>query len=168
MNNTSVSFLPFGDKSVRYHIDEHNQTWFVAKDVCSALDITWGGDILSQIKQDWKRGCEIITPGGVQKTWHISEQAVYKLAFRSRKPEAERFTDVVAEVVASIRKRNLTPTLSNSASAIGSLGEGVIMAKPKHNRLTPERMLDIMSDVCLIRDTALRTRIASKLMGGAR
>ncbi|TZF81803.1 Bro-N domain-containing protein [Pedobacter sp. BS3] len=36
-----------------------------------------------------------------------------------------------------------------------------------HNRLSPERLLDIMADVCLIEDTGLRLRIANKLKGGA-
>ncbi|MDR0661741.1 MAG: hypothetical protein LBG19_13360 [Prevotellaceae bacterium] len=40
-------------------------------------------------------------------------------------------------------------------------------AKRRHNRLTPERLLDIMADVCRIEDSALRARIAAKLMGGA-
>lgn len=38
-------------------------------------------------------------------------------------------------------------------------------AKRNHNRLTQERLLDIMADVCLIDDKALRTRIAAKIMG---
>ncbi len=36
--------------------------------------------------------------------WFISERAIYKLAFRSNKPEAEQFTNWVAEVVEAIRK----------------------------------------------------------------
>lgn len=37
--------------------------------------------------------------------------------------------------------------------------------KRKHNRLTPERLLDIMRDVCKIEDPKLRDSIASKIMG---
>ena len=39
-------------------------------------------------------------------------------------------------------------------------------AKRRHNRLTPERVLDIMADVVQIENSELRTRIAAKLMGG--
>lgn len=39
--------------------------------------------------------------------------------------------------------------------------------KRKHNRLTSERLLDIMADICQIEDSELRIRIASKLKGGA-
>jgi prophage antirepressor-like protein len=43
--------------------------------------------------------------GRPQKTVFINESAVYKMAFRSRKPEAEQFTDWIAgEVIPQIRK----------------------------------------------------------------
>jgi hypothetical protein len=42
--------------------------------------------------------------GGAQDLLIIAEPAVYKIAFRSDKPEAERFTDCVAEIVTTIRK----------------------------------------------------------------
>lgn len=38
--------------------------------------------------------------------------------------------------------------------------------KTNANRLTPARMVDILSDVCLIEDKALRIRITNKLTGG--
>lgn len=40
-------------------------------------------------------------------------------------------------------------------------------AKRKHNRLTQERMIDILHDVCQIEDTVLRNSIAAKLKGGS-
>lgn len=39
--------------------------------------------------------------------------------------------------------------------------------KRNHNRLSPDRLLDIMADVCMIQDSELRIRIANKLKGGA-
>lgn len=38
--------------------------------------------------------------------------------------------------------------------------------KRKHNRLTSDRLLDIMADVCQIENSELRNRIATKLKGG--
>jgi hypothetical protein len=38
--------------------------------------------------------------------------------------------------------------------------------KRRHNRLTNERLLDILVDVCQIEDSGLRNRIAAKLKGG--
>jgi prophage antirepressor-like protein len=174
MNNTSVSYLPFGDKNARYHIDNDSQIWFVGKDVCNALGIVWEKEkSLESIKDAWKMRREIPdSQGRNQFTIMISEQAVYKLAFRSRKPEAERFTDAVAEVVATIRKQGYYANQDLTLPSPERRGNNTVaeLQKPRHNRLTPERILDIMSDVCLIRDNALRTRIAGKLMnaGGAR
>jgi hypothetical protein len=71
------------------------------------LGIDWNGkNTLVSIKPEWTMSME--TPdslGRPQQTLFINESAVYKLAFRSHKPEAERFTDWVAgEVIPQIRK----------------------------------------------------------------
>lgn len=88
--------------------------WFVAKDVCQALDIPWRGNTLDSIKPEWRAMRSFRTPrrnpdGTIgfqtQEVVVISEAAVYKLAFRSRKPAAEAFTDWVAsDVLPAIRK----------------------------------------------------------------
>lgn len=81
--------------------------WFVAKDVCHALEIAWSSTIstLGIIKPEWQRLMKFETAGGVQELRVICEAAVYRLVFRSRKPEAERFTEWVAEeVIPQIRK----------------------------------------------------------------
>ncbi len=89
--------------------------WFVAKDVCEALDIAWRGkETLLGFHPDWIGVRNLRTPirqkdGTLalmaNEVIVISEAAVYKLAFRSRKPNAEAFTDWVAgEVLPSIRK----------------------------------------------------------------
>ena len=72
----------------------NNEPWFVAKDVANALDIAWSGATLSNIPDDWKGMMSFNTPssgdrgGGVQQLSVINEAALYKLAFRSNKPQA--------------------------------------------------------------------------------
>lgn len=89
-------------------IDGH--PWFVAKDVCAALGIQWTGKFLYNIPDAWQGVRKLLTPsgargGGNQNLRIISEPAVYKLAFRSNKPEADAFTNWVAsEVLPAIRK----------------------------------------------------------------
>lgn len=80
--------------------------WFIAKDVCAALDIDWSGKTLSVIPESWQSMGKVPTLcRGMQRVKRISEPAVYKLAFRSNKPEADAFTNWVAsEVIPSIRK----------------------------------------------------------------
>lgn len=41
------------------------------------------------------------------------------------------------------------------------------MMKPRRiNRMTPDRIIDLLSDICLIEDRELRERIANKIKGG--
>lgn len=89
--------------------------WFVAKDVCEALGISWrGSDSLSVIPEEWKGVRNLRTPqrnsnGTISLPFQdhivINEAGVYKLAFRSNKPQADAFTNWVAsEVLPAIRK----------------------------------------------------------------
>lgn len=98
----------------------NDEPWFAAKDVAMALDIDWSGKTLASIPEDWKgmgrfpiNGSE----GGVsviRKMVLINESAMYKLAFRSNKPGADRFVNWIAgEVLPSIRR-----TGSYSSNAI--------------------------------------------------
>jgi prophage antirepressor-like protein len=80
--------------------------WFVAKDVCAVLEIKNHSDALSRLSNKQKSVLGVSDPHGrVQNTSVINESGVYKLIFRSNKPEAETFSDWVAEqVLPSIRK----------------------------------------------------------------
>lgn len=88
----------------------NNEPWFVAKDVAQALDISWSGATLASIPEDWKGMIKLNIPssgtrGGVQSLAVINEAALYKLAFRSNKPQADAFVNWVAgEVLPSIRR----------------------------------------------------------------
>jgi prophage antirepressor-like protein len=87
-------------------VEKSGEAWFVAKDVCAALDIIWDGSkTLGSIKDEWKGVGNFPTLKGDQSLIVISEPAVYRLAFRSNKEAAEKFADWVAgEVLPSIRK----------------------------------------------------------------
>ena len=76
---------------------EDGDYWFVAKDVADALGIVWQGKkTLEQIRADWQTVGKLRTVTGNKSTIFINEQAVYKLAFRSDTPQANAFTDQVA------------------------------------------------------------------------
>lgn len=89
----------------------NGEPWFVAKDVAQALGITWNGKTLSSIPESWQGMRNFLTPcgnyqgGGLQELRIINEAALYKLAFRSNKPNADRFVNWVAgEVLPSVRR----------------------------------------------------------------
>lgn len=112
METEKVIPFAFEDALVRvFPID--GEPWWVAKDVAKSLGIAWRGEgTLEKVKPEWKGVRQLRTPsatdgvgGGDQDVIIINEAAVYKLAFRSNKPEAERFVDWVAsEVLPSIRR----------------------------------------------------------------
>ena len=95
----------YGSKQVRT-IEKDGDIWFVAKDVCDILEIQNHKDAIKSLDDDEKSGVDITDPHGrVQVTNVITESGVYALVFRSRKPEAKKFSRWVRrEVLPSIRR----------------------------------------------------------------
>ena len=106
MENALMTF-EYQRHDIRTIVRKDGDTWFVAKDVCECLDVTWsGGKILAKIPERWKQTREIYDPNGrMQMMICVNEPAMYKLAFRSNKPEAKAFRKwVTSDVLPSIRK----------------------------------------------------------------
>lgn len=94
----------YNDLPVRVELID-GEPWFVAADVGRVLGIANIRENLRQMREDWKGVSKADTSTGSKEVTIISEAAVYKLAFRSNKPEAEAFADWVAgEVLPQIRK----------------------------------------------------------------
>lgn len=109
-NNEAGSLLPIefknaDNRSIRT-VMVADEPMFVAKDVFEMLDISWEGvKSLVQIPKEWRGVGKLPTPSGVQTFTTINEAAVFKIAFRSNKPEADKFTNWVAgEVLPAIHK----------------------------------------------------------------
>lgn len=101
---------------IRTATSEDGQIWFAAKDVCAVLDISWSGQTLQKMPKNWVSMMESITVKGEKETTFINEPGVYRLAFRSNKPEAERFCNwVCAEVLPAIRKHGYFGQMSPDA-----------------------------------------------------
>src|SRR5690349_15115365 len=103
--NNILSFFIFQGRDIRVVIHD-GEPWFVAKDVCEALGLANHHQVIAVLSEQQKSGVHILDPHGREQiTTIISESALYKLAFRSNKEEAEVFTDWVASVVLpTIRK----------------------------------------------------------------
>lgn len=92
----------FGDIRV---VMREGEPWFIAADVCRALDISNVSDAVARLDEDEKGIVLTDTPGGKQNTSIISEAGLYTLVLSSRKPEAKIFKRwVTHEVIPSIRK----------------------------------------------------------------
>lgn len=84
------------------------ESWFVAADVCRALELANSRDAVASLDEDEKGVAIIDTPGGKQEMTTISESGLYTLIMRSRKPEAKAFKRWVTRVVLpSIRKTGM-------------------------------------------------------------
>ena len=89
-------------------VEIDGEIWFVAADVCRALDIKNVTQAVSRLKENERAmfsiGRSQINGGGSEVNI-INEPGLYRLIFKSRKPEAESFQDwVYHEVLPSIRK----------------------------------------------------------------
>lgn len=94
----------YQDTQVRTIVKD-GKTWFVAKDVCEILEISKHRDAVSRLGERQRGSVSLDTLGGKQQFAAISEAGLYKLVFRSNKPEAEKFTDwVTEEVLPEIKK----------------------------------------------------------------
>lgn len=103
---TSAQITPFnfGTHSVRV-VMRDGEPWFVASDVADALGYLTAKDAARNLGEHQKGGHILPTPGGEQRVTIINDSGLYRLVLRSRKPEAEKFSDwVTGEVLPSIRK----------------------------------------------------------------
>ncbi len=94
----------FQGKAVRT-ITKNGEIWFVAADVCAALDITNSRDALSRLDDDEKGVGITDTPGGPQQVNIVGESGLYTLISTSQKPEAKAFRRWVTGVVLPTLRR---------------------------------------------------------------
>lgn len=113
------------------------EVWFVAKDVCEILDLDNVGQAISKLKEEQK--ADVILNDGRQnrKYSSVNESGLYKLIFKSRKEEAEKFQDwVFEEVLPSIRKTGsyslqVPKTFSEALRLAADLQEKIELDRPK-------------------------------------
>lgn len=81
------------------------EPWFVAADICKALDLNDTGKATSRLDEDELTRIKIGSGGQVREVIAVSEPGVYALVLGSRKPSARAFRRwVTHDVIPSIRK----------------------------------------------------------------
>ena len=94
---------------------QNGEPWFVAADVCKALDIENNRKATNRLDDDEKGVTLSDTLGGKQKLTIVNEAGLYSLVLGSRKPEAKAFKRwITHEVLPTIRR---TGGYVNSADA---------------------------------------------------
>ena len=103
---TKLAVFSFGNHEIRTVTDEHGEAWFVANDVCEALELGNPSQALrTHVDEEDLQRVDTLTSGGLQKLNHINESGLYALIFGSRKESAKRFKRwVTSEVLPAIRK----------------------------------------------------------------
>lgn len=100
----AIQNFAFDEHLVRV-VEREGEPWFVGKDVCGCLGIAKHHQALEDLDDDERGTSTVGTPMGDQALIVVSEPGVYRLVFRSRKPEAERFKRWLAhEVLPTLRK----------------------------------------------------------------
>jgi prophage antirepressor-like protein len=101
---STITAFDFNSNQVR-SVLINNTPWFVAKDVCNALEIANPRDAINKLDEDEKGVVNADTLGGLQEISIISESGMYSLVLKSRKPEAKAFKKwITAVVLPSIRQ----------------------------------------------------------------
>ena len=72
-------------------IEKDGEPWFVAADVCRALELGNSRQALARLDDDEKGVILMDTPGGKQEMSIVNEPGLYTLVLGSRKPEAKAF-----------------------------------------------------------------------------
>ncbi len=87
-----------------------------------------------------------------------TKRGVVRLGFFIKSERAKLFRDWAEELIIKLdEQRDLFGTVATRYQ---------LPAKRNHNRLTQDRLISILADVCRITDNDLRISITNKLMGG--
>ena len=119
--------------------------WFVASDVCRALDIRNNRDAIARLEDDEKGVGLTDTLGGKQKVTVVNEPGLYSLIMSSRKPEARAFKHwITHEVIPSIRKHGVYMTDSlmdqvmQNPQVIYQMAESLLKERSRADHLDAE------------------------------
>lgn len=99
----AISIFKFNNNQVRTQVID-NEPWFCLADCREALSIK-GSLKVGTLSDKGVVKTDTLTNGGVQSLNYINEPNLYRLIFRSNKPQAQAFADwVYSEVLPQIRK----------------------------------------------------------------
>lgn len=123
-------------------IERNGEPWFVAADVCNALEID--RTQTRRLDDDEKGVYSTQTPGGSQMMNIVNESGLYALVLGSRKPEAKAFKRwVTHEVLPAIRRtgRYETPGAEGITPAMVLEAVQVLSSCPPEVRFCVHKML---------------------------
>ena len=140
------------------------EPWFVAKDICDALDLSNVGMAIDRLDDDEKNTISL-TDGnrGNPNAAIVSEPGLYSLVLVSRKPDAKKFKRWIAHtVLPSIRKHGVyaTPEAVSTLSDKELMARAVLAAQETIKQIEAERDAEkaLAARLTVERNEAVRTR----------
>ena len=123
----------------------NGEPWFVAADVCKALELGNPSMTVERLDDDEKGISTIDTLGGKQRMAIINEPGLYSLVLSSRKPEAKAFKRwITHEVIPAIRKyggymtKSLLEQVLENPNLIYEFARRMLEEQQKNERLRQE------------------------------
>lgn len=154
MNELEVFENPeFGEIRV---IERDGEPWFVAADVCRALDISNPTDALKRLDDDERARFNLGHP--MNETNFVNEPGLYSLVLGSRKPEAKTFKRwITHEVIPSIRKHGAYIAGQETMSPEELLAHAVLAA----NSMIEEMKGKLKSEIALRKEAESNVHMLS-------
>ena len=119
------------------------EPWFVAADVCRALEIGNSRQAIARLDDDEKGVISTDTPGGAQEMSVVNEPGLYALVLGSRKPEAKAFKRwITHEVIPTIRRHGAYATQDTLENIIADPDFGIRLLNALKDERTKRRKLE--------------------------
>nr|DAE52782.1 MAG TPA: hypothetical protein [Caudoviricetes sp.] len=128
MNDVKIFNSPmFGE--LRVTRNEKGELLFCLKDVCDSLGLQVGATA-KRLEQQVISSINVLTNGGSQQMYFVTEPDLYRCIFQSRKPTARKFQDwVFNEVLPSLRTTGAYVVAKEEDSEEDIIARGLIAAK---------------------------------------
>ena len=142
------------------------EPWFVAADVCHALDIGNPSDALNRLDDDERTLVSIEGASNGKPVNGVNEPGLYSLVLGSRKPEAKAFKRwITHEVIPAIRKTGgyQVPQSPAEQMAQGLLAAQKLLAE-KDKRIEEMRPKEIFADAVSVSKTDILIGDLAKLI----
>lgn len=175
---TAATPFEFRNHSVRV-VMRNGEPWFVAADVATALEYRDAANAARSLPERQKADTRIVSTSSngtkqARSVTIVSEGGLYRLVLRSRKPEAEAFTDwVTDEVLPAIRKTGSYNTAPAKAQLLDdqtlyAIGVLMIHFRALHEWATVNRIPQAMGLMGSTLGCELRDRLVDGMYGGVK
>ena len=97
---TKLAVFSFGNHEIRTVTDEHGEVWFVANDVCKALELMNPHDALAKHvdEDDVAKYVVIDNQGRKQLTNHVNERGVLNMLIKSQRTPPKLLDEIISRV----------------------------------------------------------------------